>query len=135
MTDTDTVNDTAATDTPADASSESLTVDQTRKPWQFKPGNRANPHGRPRKGESLPELLAKEYEKSKKKLVKAAVNRALRDDQVGNRAFNDGLDRVYGKVADEMHLTVGDDPLAELLQRIAGRREPLYIEEPREEQT
>ncbi len=96
---------------------ESPTAKPRGKPFARGDDERRNADGRPPKGESVPELLAKAYEKKRKQLVKAAIDRALRDDQVGNRAFNDGLDRVYGKVADEMHITTEDSPLLGFLMR------------------
>jgi hypothetical protein len=118
----ETVTETVESGTPANGSVDSLTVQREAKPWQFQKGQPSrNPHGRPRKGESLPERLAREYDKRQKQLIDAAIKRALRDDQVGNRAFNDGLDRVYGKVADEMHITTGEQtPVMAWLQRLSG---------------
>ncbi len=104
-------------ETEVDAGPAIVSVDRIN--GRFAPGNHASP-GRPRKGQSIPEKLKGKVERHADKVVEAAYQRMLREDQVGNRALEDGMNRIYGKVADEMHITTTDSPLAQLFERLAG---------------
>lgn len=99
----------------------------------FAKGNRYG-HGRPRKGESAIETLKRAVEKPKttEAIVVATINRMLRTDSVGNRAFADVSDRIYGVPKQTLVLQQGSDPFADLmteLKQLAGA-DPLYIEGP-----
>lgn len=62
---------------------------------RFIKGNPGGP-GHPRKGESVPEKLKKRVERDSDKVVEAVMKRLLRGDAVGNRAFADVRDTIYG---------------------------------------
>ena len=82
---------------------------------------RRNLIGRPKKGESMPELLKRAIERPKvtRLVVAAAVERLVRTDAVGNRAFADVRDTVYGIPKQTLVLEQADSPLLALLQRHA----------------
>lgn len=90
---------------------------------RFLPGNRANPKGRPRKGESLPEKLRAATEKHADKIVAAALERVLRADSVGNRAFADIRDTVYGVPKQTLIVQRDDDPALSLLADLLEQRQ------------
>ncbi len=90
------VDATATNELPLDGSANTVTDAQTRKPWQFAPGNRANPHGRPRKGMSVLEQTRAEAERKAKAVAKAHVARMLKEDATGNRAWAEYRDTYYG---------------------------------------
>lgn len=117
-----------------DSSADTSAVGQTRKDkhWQFAPGYdpRRNLAGRPRKGESLPELLKRSIERPKTKaaVVSATVERLLRTDAVGNRAFADVRDTVYGIPKQTLVLEQADSPLAALLTDLAQLGKPYDVD-------
>ena len=79
--------------------------------------------GRPRRGQSVPEKLKAKVERHGDAVVKAAYERLLRTDSVGNRAFADMRDTVYGVPKQTLVLQQGDDPLALLLPRLLNDAE------------
>lgn len=85
---------------------------------------RRNAHGRPKKGASLPEKLKHRVEKDADKVIEAVMKRLTRDDAVGNRAFSDVRDTVYGLPKQTLVLEQGESPLAELLRRRQERLSP-----------
>lgn len=88
---------------------------------RFLPGQAPKSPGRPRKGESMPEKLRKRVEKDADRVVDAVVARLLREDAVGNRAFADVRDTVYGIPKQTLVLEQGASPLAAFLARRAER--------------
>lgn len=89
----------------------------------FEPGNRYG-KGRPRKGESIPEKLKRKIEApaSSDAIVDAVYARLLREDAVGNRAFADVRDTVYGIPKQTLVLEQGESVADALDQRLAARR-------------
>ncbi len=126
-----TANDLDLADTSGNVSSStaSTTGKQTHKPrtTTFQPGYdpRRNYAGRPKKGESVPEQLKRTLERPKvaRAVVNAVVNRLIRDDAVGNRAFSDVRDTIYGVPKQTLVLQQGTDPLTALFTEIAERRQ------------
>ena len=97
----------------ADTADEStaVTVNADRVNGRFGPGNTYG-KGRPRKGESVPERLKRKVEAKGDAVVDAVIARLLRQDSVGNRAFADVRDTIYGVPKQHLVLSQGeDDPL------------------------
>ncbi len=91
---------------------------------------RRNLIGRPKKGESMPELLKRAIERPKvtRLVVAAAVERLVRTDAVGNRAFADVRDTVYGIPKQTLVLEQADSPLLAFLMRQAQVDPSLIVE-------
>jgi hypothetical protein len=85
----------------------------------FAPGN-AYGHGRPKKGESLPEKLRRRVEKDSDAIVNAVVARLIREDAVGNRAFADVRDTVYGVPKQTLVVSQGESQANELDAELAA---------------
>ena len=122
--------ETALTDQPSPDDADtavSSTHTDTEKPKRKAPRTafsagydpRRNLAGRPKKGESLPELLKRSIERPhiKAAVVSATVERLMRTDAVGNRAFADVRDTVYGIPKQTLVLEQGDSPLLALFQQ------------------
>lgn len=88
---------------------------------------RRNLAGRPKKGESVPELLRRTIERPRvsQAVVQATVERLMRTDAVGNRAFADVRDTVYGVPKQTLQLEQADSPLLAFLER---RQQRLTVE-------
>lgn len=123
-------NAVALADRPADSqpSLAADTVDSspkpiTDRPWLFRAGHdpRRNTNGRPKRGESLPEKLRTKVEKEADKIVEAVYQRLLREDAVGNRAFADVRDTLYGIPKQTLIIEQPNDPLIETLQASINR--------------
>ena len=86
--------------------------------------------GRPKKGESLLEYTEKLVTKAQnmQAVAEAKLDRLLDRGAVGNRAWAEYRDTFHGKPADTLLVKRGDDPLTELMQELAARRTPIYIE-------
>ena len=97
------------------------------RPTTFAPGYdpRRNYAGRPKKGESVPEQLKRTLERPKvaRMVVNAVVERLARTDAVGNRAFADVRDTVYGLPKQTLILEQSSDPLLLLLERMSERKQ------------
>ena len=69
------------------------------KPYQFGPGNNANPKGRPLKGQEFGTLLKKELLKNKKYIAQALVDKCKKGDI---DAIFKSWERIEGKLKDEL---------------------------------
>ena len=91
-----------------------------------------NPHGRPRKGQTIAERVAKADAKIARDAIKARDKRLKLTNAVGERAWSTYLAYNLGLPKQEYVISRGDDPLTELMQELAARRAPLgapiYIE-------
>ena len=83
---------------------------------------RGNRNGRPRKGESVPEKLRRKVEKHGDQVVEAVYQRLLRTDSVGNRAFADVRDTIYGVPKQTLVLESEQDPALDWLLAKAGKQ-------------
>ncbi len=115
---------------------ETATVSSPAKPRTLKPrgkpfvpgDSRINRLGGPKKGESLPEKLKRRVEKDSDKIVEAVYKRLIREDSVGNRAFVDVRDTVYGIPKQHLVLEQADSPLlAFLTKHIDVSRETMDV--------
>lgn len=111
-------SDTTITVQPADASANTNTV--TRKPWQFQPGNNANPHGRPRKGQTIADRVAKADAAIARKAIKARDKRLELTNAVGERAWTTYLAYNLGLPKQTYVIEQGDAAGMGWLQQLAG---------------
>ena len=88
----------------------------SQKPWQFTKGNPGGP-GRPKKGTSVLDRTRQLAERKAKKVAEAHVNRMLREDATGNRAWAEYRDTFYGMPKQTLVLEQGDSPLLALYQQ------------------
>lgn len=108
------------TDTETARLQTAATVSPDRVNGRFAPGNRLGP-GRPRRGESVPEKLRAKVERHGDKVVEAVYQRLLRTDSVGNRAFADVRDTIYGIPKQHLVIEQSDSPLASVLASLHMR--------------
>ncbi len=112
--------------TPSNADSPPGNHSGKRNATSFAPGYdpRRNYAGRPKKGESVPEQLKRTLERPKvaRMVVNAVVERLARTDAVGNRAFSDVRDTIYGVPKQTLVLQQGTDPLTALFTELADHR-------------
>ena len=87
-----------------------------------------NPLGRPRKGQTIAERVAKADAKVAREAIKARDKRLKLTNAVGERAWSTYLAYNLGLPKQEYVISRGDDPLTELMQELAVRRTPIYIE-------
>ncbi len=97
---------------------------KTDKPWLFKAGQPSpNPLGRPRKGETIAEKVARADAKVARKAIRARDRRLQLENAVGERAWSTYLAYNLGLPKQEYVITNGDDPLTLLFSEIAERRQ------------
>lgn len=108
---------------PSDQASDGQRLPQpvSDRPWLFKAGDeRAVEAGRRggsvKRKERIPEKLREAIEGRADRIVDAAVKRMLRDDSVGNRAFSDVHDIVYGPPVKRIEI----DDASGWMQVVAG---------------
>ena len=92
------------------------------------PPNAWGPHnppprspGRPRKGETLQERLEREDARVARKALRARNNRLMREDQIGNRAWENYLAYRVGLPKQAFVVETQDAPGWTLMQRLAAR--------------
>lgn len=114
------VNGTALSQPPVSVTPDTDNAPRRTVGRPFAPGNKYG-KGRPRKGESIPERLKRAIEQPKttEAIVQATVARLLREDAVGNRAFADVRDTVYGIPKQTLVLEHGESPADALDARLA----------------
>ena len=116
-------------DTETDSADIASPNTKTDRPWLFKAGQpSANPAGRPRKGQTIAERVAKADAKVARDAIKARDKRLKLTNAVGERAWSTYLAYNLGLPKQEYVISRGDDPLTELMQELAARRTPIYIE-------
>ena len=104
------------TQTVTDEDVSTATDNVSQKPWQFTKGNPGGP-GRPKKGTSVLDRTRQLAERKAKKVAEAHVNRMLREDATGNRAWAEYRDTFYGMPKQTLVLEQGDSPLLALYQQ------------------
>jgi hypothetical protein len=124
----ETANDAAVTTGAFGTSADSIAATKPRGRG-FKPGHdpRRNMAGRPRKVDTVLDLTLRELHKRRKgeptkgqQAAVAQVERMLRRDQVGNRAFEAIVPYESGLPKQTFVMERGVDPLAELYAKIAA---------------
>jgi len=122
-------------DTETDTNEISSPNTKADKPWLFKAGQpSANPAGRPRKGQTLAERLAREDAKVARRAVKARNKRLELTNMVGETAWKTYLAYNLGLPAQKFTIEQTNSPMAELMRELAGLNalpstvNPLYIE-------
>ena len=90
----------------------------TDRPWLFKPGDpRINTAGRPRKGQTIAERVAKADAAVARKAIKARDKRLELTNAVGERAWTTYLAYNLGLPTQPFRLDVGESPLMDFLMR------------------
>ena len=115
------------TDTPAVSSADT----KTDKPWLFKAGGPSgNPAGRPRKGQTIAERVAKADAAVARKALKARDKRLELTNAVGERAWATYLAYNLGLPKQTYVIEHDDAPALAWLEALAQGDEtkPLYIE-------
>ena len=81
------------------------------------PGHTINPHGRPRKGQTIAERVAKADAAVARKAIKARDKRLELTNAVGERAWTTYLAYNLGLPTQPFRLDVGESPLMDFLMR------------------
>ena len=92
------------------------------------PGTTGNPHGRPRKGQTLAERLAKADAKVARDAIKARDKRLKLENAVGQKAWESYLAYTVGLPVQKYHVQTEQAPADELYARIAGMLAPPAVD-------